>query len=126
MTRNIPKIADAELEIMNILWSDSPLTANQIVDGLKDRKDWDPRTVRTLLNRMHNKAVVGFQKDGRQYRYYPLVSRRDYIERETRSFVSKFRNEMLGPMITTFLDVADLSEEQLDELRQLLDERGKG
>jgi BlaI family penicillinase repressor len=124
--KRIPKIADAELEIMNILWSNSPLTANQIVEALADRKSWDPRTAKTLINRLHKKAAVGFQKDGRRYLYFPLVSKRDYIERETKSFVSKFQQGMLGPVLSTFLNEAKLTDKELDELRQLLDEKGKG
>ena len=121
----MPKIADAELEVMNVLWSSSPLTANQIVEALQDRKSWDPRTTKTLINRLHNKGAVGFQKDGRRYLYFPLVSKRDYIESETKSFVSKFQYGMLGPVLSTFLEEANLTGEELNELRRLLDEKGK-
>lgn len=111
---------------MNILWSESPLTANQIVDAIGGRKSWDPRTTKTLINRLHRKAAIGFEKDGRRYLYFPLISKRDYIDRETRSFVSKFQKEMLGPVLSTFIDEADLSDDELQELRRLLENREKG
>lgn len=122
----LPKIADAEMEIMNALWTASPLTASEIVAALEKRKSWDPRTVKTLINRLHNKGAIGFEKSGRKYSYFPLVPRDECIRNETRSFISKFKNGMLGPVLTTFLEEAALSEKEIGELRQMLEEKGTG
>ena len=32
MTNQLPKISEAELEIMKVLWSNSPQTANEIIE----------------------------------------------------------------------------------------------
>jgi len=72
-----PKISEAEWEVMKVLWLESPKTANQVVDNLKDKTSWNPRTIRTLIGRLVRKKALGFtqdQKDKRKYLYYPLVS----------------------------------------------------
>jgi len=71
------EISGAELEVMKVLWQQSPLTANEVVELLADA-DWHEKTVKTLLNRLVAKQAIGFDKDGRAYRYYPLVAQADY------------------------------------------------
>ena len=55
MTNQLPKISEAELEIMKVLWSNSPQTANEIIEELEDAMDWKPKTIRTLINRLVQK-----------------------------------------------------------------------
>lgn len=122
----LPKIADAELEVMRVLWDRSPLTANEIVEVLEKRKPWDPRTVKTLINRLHNKGAIGFDKEGRRYLYYPLVSSNDCIKNETKSFIAKFKNGMMKPVVAAFLEEVSLSRSELEELKQMLEDKEKG
>lgn len=56
MTNQLPKISEAELEIMKVLWSNSPQTANEIIEELEDEMDWKPKTIRTLINRLVQKG----------------------------------------------------------------------
>lgn len=43
MTNQLPKISEAELEIMKVLWLKSPQTANEIIEELEDPMDWKPK-----------------------------------------------------------------------------------
>ena len=52
-----PSISDAEWEVMTVLWADSPLTASDVVDRVATRNQWNPRTVKTLLNRLVSKGA---------------------------------------------------------------------
>ena len=67
----IPTISDAEWEVMAVLWTTSPLTANEVVDRLEGRKTWSPRTVKTLLNRLVNKKALAYETRGNRYLYRP-------------------------------------------------------
>lgn len=58
MTNQLPKISEAELEIMKVLWLKSPQTANEIIEELEDPMDWKPKTIRTLINRLVQKEAV--------------------------------------------------------------------
>ena len=70
---DIPKISDAEWQVMKVLWERSPVNANHIVEKLTTETAWKPKTIRTLINRLTAKNAVGFDKDGRQYMYFPLL-----------------------------------------------------
>lgn len=123
--KDLPKISDAEWQVMKILWDQSPLTANDIAEKLANEIDWSPRTIKTLLNRLMNKKALGVQQEGRIYYYYPLVSREECARLERDSLLKKVYNGALKPMLAAFLEEQDLSPREIEELRQILDHKGK-
>lgn len=75
------QISAAEALVMEILWRNHPLAADEVVAALADR-DWAEATVKTLLNRLLNKGAIGAEKDGRRYLYSPQVAREDWVLEE--------------------------------------------
>ncbi|MFZ3129836.1 MAG: BlaI/MecI/CopY family transcriptional regulator [Desulfosporosinus sp.] len=121
---DIPKISEAEWEVMKIVWSmTSPCTANEIVDALAGIADWKPNTVKTLINRLVNKKALGFKEQRRIYLYYPLVSQEECIQAETKSFAKRVFGGALKPMLVSFLQEEKLSPDEIEELRRILEER---
>ena len=118
-----PRISEAEWEVMKVLWKTSPKTANEIVDELKGKTHWKRETIRTLINRLVGKKVLGFEKKSRQYHYFPLVTEAQCISAETKSFVRRFGGGSLEPMLAAFIEEEHLSAEKITRLRQLLDEK---
>ena len=119
----LPKISDAEWRVMKLLWEKSPRTANEIVDELEGNVNWNAQTIRTLINRLVQKGAINFEKDGRAYLYYPTVKERDVQRAETKSFISRVFSGAMKPMIATFLEETDLSEEEIDDLERLLQQK---
>jgi predicted transcriptional regulator len=44
-------ISDAESTVMEVLWRRSPCTAEEIIAALAGTVDWQPATIKTLINR---------------------------------------------------------------------------
>ena len=63
MTNQLPKISEAELEIYESTLTNSPQTANEIIEELEDTMDWKPKTIRTLINRLEQKEAVSYHQD---------------------------------------------------------------
>ncbi|HFK1452002.1 MULTISPECIES: BlaI/MecI/CopY family transcriptional regulator [Bacillus cereus group] len=124
MTNQLPKISEAELEIMKVLWSNSPQTANEIIEELEDAMEWKPKTIRTLINRLVQKEAVAYHQDkGRMYAYYPLVSQDNYLQVETKSLLKRFCGAAFKPLLVNFLKEEKLSSEDINELKRILDEK---
>ncbi|GMW03809.1 MAG: hypothetical protein AMXMBFR84_49430 [Candidatus Hydrogenedentota bacterium] len=121
---NLPNISDAEWVVMRVLWDHSPRTANEVVEALERNTTWNPRTIKTLLNRLVKKKALGYQADGRVYRYYPLVQEAESVREESRTFLQRVYRGALTPMLAHFLESEKLSKSDIDELRRLLDEKG--
>ena len=117
-----PEISNAEFEVLDVLWDDLPATSNDVVVRLNDKKDWHEKTVKTLLGRLVKKGVLGFDKQQRQYLYYPLIAREDYTKKETTNFVSRLFKGKIAPMVAGFANQNSLSKQDVSELKALIKE----
>ena len=123
---NLPPISESEWDVMNVLWSaDAPLAASDVVARLAEVRDWSPRTVKTLLNRLMNKGALAFDAEGKRYLYRPRVPREQCVREETRSFLSRVFANAPGPMLIQFVAQAKLTPDEVDALKRLLDKKGK-
>ena len=119
-----PNISDAEWEVMKICWwKATPCTANEIVKALEQSTDWKPNTIKTLIGRLVKKGVLSYKEEGRFYRYYALVTEEECIKVESKSFLTRVFGGALKPMLVTFLKEEKLSQADIEELKQLLEER---
>lgn len=106
---------------MNVIWDLEPATAQQIIEALiATDSSWHPSTVKTMLNRLVKKKVLGFRKDGRTYIYRPLVPRGECISAESESFLDRVFGGSIQPMLAHFVQEGKLNSKELDELKLLL------
>ena len=117
------KITESEWEIMKIVWECNPVTSQQIINLLDDKVEWTEPTIKTFINRLVKKGIIGYMRSGRQYLYHPLVSQKDCIKKESKSFLNKVFDGAMGMMISNFLEDAHLSNKEIDSLTKLLEEK---
>jgi BlaI family penicillinase repressor len=122
MTRT-PSITDAEWEVMNVLWETSPRTAAEVVEALRLKTDWHPKTVKTLLGRLLRKGVLKAKEEGNRYLYSAAVPRQRYIAEESDSFIDRVFGGDTAPALLHFVRNTRMTRQEIDELRRLLDEK---
>ena len=122
----MPKISAAEWEVMKLLWKESPLTSEKMINSLTEKMDWSTQTVKTFITRLLKKEAIGFKKVGRAYNYYPLISENECIKAENQSFLQKVYDGAVGMLFTRFLEEETLSEEEIEELEQILKDKKEG
>ncbi len=120
--KKIPHISDAEWKIMKTVWCHSPITANEIIEGMEN-SNWKPKTIKTLLSRLVKKEALDFKKEGRSYLYFPLVTEKECIKAENHSFLHRVYDGALNVMFTNFLEQQELSQEDIEELKKILNEK---
>jgi BlaI family penicillinase repressor len=123
--KKLPQISDAEWLVMQVLWSTPDLTADELIDQLKDEVTWSASTIRTLINRLLKKKALKYTMEGRKYRYTPAVSEKDCVRQERRSFVQRVYGGTVTPMLAAFINEAELSPEEIEELKRMLDQKRK-
>jgi len=121
-----PRISESEWEVMKVLWEQSPLTANAIVQILSKKTPWHRETIRTLIHRLVQKGAVAYKKEGRQHQYYPCVGEAECTRAEARSFLRRVRVSAIEPMLAAFVEEHRLSEEQITRLKHILDGQDLG
>ena len=118
------RLPDAEFEIMHIVWQNTPpMSTNQIISCLDSSKTWKPQTVLTLLVRLIDKGFLHSEKNGKERTYAPLVSQKDYLNTETSSFFDKLHKNSIRSLVSTLYDGKKLTNEEIDDLRNWLEER---
>jgi len=120
----IKRLPDAEFEIMKVIWdSTPPVTTVQIMEKLESGKDWKPQTVLTMLVRLIEKGFLSSERVGRERNYTPAITEQDYMQIETGDFMKRYSGNSVGSLVKTLYDGRNLSEEDLWELREWLEER---
>lgn len=119
----ISKISDAEWEIMKIIWKKPNCTAMDIIEQLKDSKEWKPKTIKTLIRRLLDKNIIGYKQFGREYKYFSLVNEDECRKIESVSFLQKVYSGSLKAMVLNFIEEDNLSKEDIEDLKSILNER---
>jgi BlaI family penicillinase repressor len=124
--KRTPRISDTEWEVMRVIWAKHPITAAEVIERLSaSDPSWHPKTARTLLARLVQKQALDYEAQGRTYVYEPLVRERECIAAASESFVARVLGGSLKPLLAHFVERPELTQEDLEDLRRLLDERGR-
>jgi BlaI family penicillinase repressor len=126
MKRELPRIADSEWRVMQVLWEHGPQTANEVVNALSGQVKWKSRTIKTLISRLVKKGAAKVTEEGYRYRYSAAVDESTCIRSETKSFVRRVYQGTMKPALAAFLEDADLSDQEIDALQKVLDQKRKG
>ena len=119
-------ISEAESRVMDVLWTRSPRTADEVVEALSGATDWHEKTIKTLLNRLMRKGALNHERDGRRYLYSPAISREDYVSQESRTLINRLFDGRVAPMLAHFREHEQLGPEDIRALRKLLDDIERG
>ena len=119
----LPRISDAEWDVMSVLWAEHPLSAHQVAERLANQKSWSPQTVKTLLGRLVRKGALGFLTVGRRYLYHPKLSRERCVREESRTFAERVFGGDAHPLLVHMVRETEMSQEEIDELRRILGEK---
>lgn len=120
------QISEAESVVMDVLWARSPLGADEVVQALAGRQDWQEATIKTLLNRLLNKGAIRAEKEGRRYLYAPQIKREDWVLEESRGLLDRLFDGRVAPLVAHFSAHRKLSGKDVAELRKLLEEIDDG
>ncbi len=124
MKKELPRISDAEWDVMQVAWRRGDFTAQEMIDELSHR-DWSPRTVKTLLGRLLAKGALAHEARGKAYVYRPAVDRAACVRQERASFLDRVFGGAAAPALAHFVKRGRLSRQDIAELRKILDEKGK-
>lgn len=116
------QISDAESVVLQALWRQQPLTADEVHAAIGERQDWQASTVKTLLNRLLNKGAISAERDGRRFLYSPVLAKADWIEKESESLVERLFGGRVAPLVAHFTQRNRLSKKDIAELRKLVQE----
>ena len=116
-------LTEVELELMNVIWELNSCTVKDVQKGVQQIRDLAYTSVATMMKILEQKGVLKSKKDDRVHTYEPIVSREDY---ETASLKHLSDNVFRGDpssMVMRLISENKLSNEDLQNIKMLLDQR---
>ncbi len=113
------KITGSELEVMKLLWrAEDALPVTEIREKLQASKGWEPATIKTLISRLVTKGAVR-QEKRKVFYYSPLISEKEYSAWATGDLISRLFNGRVRDLVAALVNSDGLTQDDLDELRQM-------
>ncbi|MYH08695.1 MAG: BlaI/MecI/CopY family transcriptional regulator [Gemmatimonadales bacterium] len=119
----VPKLANAELAVMERLWQKGAQTARLLREHLyPDAANSMHGTIQRLLQRLEDKGFVHRDRDRAAHLFTPRVSREAYAAGRLEALADQVTGGSFLPMITHLVEERKLSDADMERLRRLLEE----
>ena len=119
------KVTRAEWNVLETLWTKSPLSAREVFECLHDARKGSLQTVRTLLDRLLAKGVVERSEVHGVWVFAPAHERDKVVRDEGKNFLSRFFDGRPELGAAYFIENEDLPPKELERLRKLVNSKLK-
>jgi len=118
---------ELELEILKVLWDDSPLPVREVRARLESKADRPlaHSSVITMLNIMHRKGFVRRKKEGKSFLFSPKLMKETVAGGIMGDLLSRVFDGSASALVLNLLETADLDSDELAELRKLIARKAK-
>ena len=120
MGRKPARISEAEQQLLQLLWDESPLGAAELAERAPADRGWSLTTVKTLLSRLVAKGVLGVEPEGRRVLYRPLVARETVASNQAGRLIDRLFGGRVSPLVAQLAEEGQLSKDDLEELEALV------
>lgn len=115
------KLFESEAKVMEIIWARAPISAKDISLIAADTIGWNKNTTYTVVKKLEAKGFVKREDPG--FICTPLVSQNQMQKAEAASLVKKVFGGSRRALFSALLEDEPLSDEEIKELRKLIDNR---
>ena len=124
MAKNAKELTKAEEQVMQYLWNVEKGFVKDIVDQFPDPQP-AYTTVTTIIRILVNKGFVAYNTYGKTNEYYPLVSKKEYIEKHLKKVINNYFNGSAEKFTSFFTQNSDLSLNELEDIKKMIDQQIK-
>lgn len=121
-TNNQRLLTETELELMGILWSLGEGSVTQVMEKLPKGRNLAYTSVSTILRILEQKEVLKSRKEGRGHIYIPLLKKVEYEKRTLKHVVDNVFEGTPISLIKRLIGSTTLKENELDEIKKLIEE----
>lgn len=100
-----------------IVWENEPISSGELVKLCEEKLHWKKSTTYTVLRKMCEKGIL--QNNGGIVN--SVVSRKQYCHQKGEQVVKEFFKGSLPAFIASFTQKSSLSEEDISEIQELID-----
>jgi BlaI family penicillinase repressor len=116
---------ELELEILKILWREGPLSGRRVRDLLAQVRDLAYTSVMTIMKIMTQKGYVRRKRVEGNYVYYPCVTEEVVSSGMLCDLVERVFDGSATAVMLNLLETAELGEDELKQIRRLINRKRK-
>lgn len=120
--RKSETLTEVEQRLMEVLWSSGSGTVSEVLSALDTPKPVAFNTVQTTMRILEQKGYVRHREEGRAFRYFPAVDRKEVSKSAIAQVVRRFFDGSPGALAVSLLKDEGLSEHELAQIRRLINE----
>ncbi len=121
MSKDTPAISEAESLLMQELWQRGEATSEQLYQAVAGPTGWQEGTVKALLNRLLRKQAVEGIREGRRFRYRPLLTKEAYLAEQSNDLLDRLFGGRVAPLVACFSGQGRLSSSDIADLKRLVE-----
>ncbi len=117
------EITEAELSVMEVLWNrDDGAAIREIVIAVYGRHEHSLHAgVKSFLDRLIEKGYVRVDKSGFAHRFFPVVSRQDFVGRQLKRLAESHFGGSVAPLLLSLVEQATLTKKDRAAIERLID-----
>ena len=115
------RLGAVEARFAELIWANAPLSSGELVKLCAQELEWKKSTTYTVLKKLCDRGI--FQNQGGTVT--ALIARRDFYARQSQRFVEETFDGSPPAFIAAFASGGTLSNQDLEDIRRMLDEFDK-
>lgn len=117
-----PRVTDAELSVLEVLWRQGDMSIRQIAEQLyPGGRTSEYATVQKLLERLEEKRCVKRDRSSFAHTFSARVDRSELIDSQLEAVAKKLCDGSFTPLLVHLVEKRKLSARDREKLRRLLD-----
>ena len=119
---SLPKLTDAEFEIMDIVWDERETTVNHVWETI-NRQRHTPlsrTTIQVQMNRLEDKKWLKHLKQGRTFYYYPTRQRDQTLESIVEEVHGRFFKGSSTDLVQCLFKSQKISKAEIQKLKEII------
>ena len=118
------QLSKTEEQLMQYLWKRKKAFLKDLLEDFPEPKP-ATTTVATLLKRISDKGYIDYKLFGKSREYFPLIRKTDYFSKQVNGLIKNFFNDSASQFASFFTKETNLSTQELEELKKVIDSQIK-
>jgi BlaI family penicillinase repressor len=122
---SLDSLGELQRAVMDVVWARGEATVHDVREQLSKRKELAYTTILTTLQKLEKAGWLGHRSEGKSYVYLPTRSREQAGAGSVKRFLKQVFEGDAVAMFQHLIREGDLSEEDLREVRKMIEEKRK-
>lgn len=118
---DIKDLTRVESQLMQVLWKLKKAFVKEIIGELPDPKP-AYSTVSTIIRILESKGVIGYEAFGKTHRYFPLISKEEYMRYEADKFLGSYFSNSVQDMFSFFVQEKKIDMKDAEQLLKMINQ----